>query len=64
MAANMQHMMMPQGPPQQQQQRRNGPIPIQLQNVIYQNLLSSPQPTGGWQQTVQVTERMAKLAHL
>ena len=38
-------------------------VPRQLQQVVYQNLMSSNQP-GGWQATVPIQDRLGKTMNL
>jgi hypothetical protein len=63
MAANMQHMMMPQAQHQQLRQRP-GPNNAALQQLVYQQLVSCPVPPGTWQSNVPIQERLGKVMNL
>ncbi|OLN81531.1 hypothetical protein CCHL11_10403 [Colletotrichum chlorophyti] len=61
MAANMQHMAGAAGMMQQQRQR---PSQVQLNQYLYNTMLTQQQPHSGWQAGVAIQERMIKCHNL
>jgi hypothetical protein len=63
MAANMQHMMMPQAQHPQLRQRAS-PHGTALQQLVYTQLANCPVNQGTWQSNVPIQERLSKVLNL
>lgn len=63
MAANMQHMA---GAGQMGPQQMRKPMPGQLQQIVYQNLVQNTAPPNGltWQSNVSIGDRLGKTLDL